>query len=85
MGFARALFWQIPVNLLNGSLYFFVVGLCIAVFWDFTHGVKTRTDSAPKVSLCATLVHAGLYDLTYLAVVDLFSVVLLCGVAFRGI
>ena len=84
MGFARALFWQVPVNLLNGSLYFFVVGLCIAVFWDFSQTLKIRTDIAPNVSLCATPVHTGLDDLTYLAVVGFFSIVLLCGVAFRS-
>ncbi|KAI0466090.1 hypothetical protein F4859DRAFT_498802 [Xylaria cf. heliscus] len=34
---SQAVLWQIPVMLLNGSLYLFTVGLCILVYWDFTN------------------------------------------------
>lgn len=34
--FSQRVLWQIPVMLLNGSLYLFTAGLCVLAFWDFT-------------------------------------------------
>jgi hypothetical protein len=44
--------WQIPVMLLNGSLYLFTAGLCILVYWDFTRSFGI---SATAVRVCSNL------------------------------
>jgi hypothetical protein len=31
----KKVLWQIPVILLNGSLYLFTAGLCVLVYWEF--------------------------------------------------
>ncbi|OTA87769.1 hypothetical protein M434DRAFT_375331 [Hypoxylon sp. CO27-5] len=50
---SQAFLWQIPVMLLNGSLYLFTAGLCILAYWDFT---KSFHVSVEAVQVIGTLV-----------------------------
>ena len=40
MSLRQAFLWQVPVSLLDGSLYFFIGGLSIIVYFDFSETVK---------------------------------------------
>ncbi|KAI0892457.1 hypothetical protein F4806DRAFT_479831 [Annulohypoxylon nitens] len=42
---SQAFLWQIPVMLLNGSLYLFTVGLCILTYWDFTKSFAVSVEA----------------------------------------
>ncbi|KAI1418412.1 hypothetical protein F5Y13DRAFT_149119 [Hypoxylon sp. FL1857] len=42
---SQAFLWQIPVMLLNGSLYFFTAGLCILAYWDFTNSFSISVEA----------------------------------------
>lgn len=39
--FLQRFLWQIPAMLRNGSLYMFVTGLCILVYWDFSQSINS--------------------------------------------
>lgn len=67
---SQLVLWQTPVTLLNGSLYLFVVGLSIFVYWDLT----TRL-SAPVV------VVLGVLSFT----VCLFVTIILWGISSVGL
>lgn len=48
--------WQIPVMLLNGSLYLFVMGLCTLVYKEVTEQLKVTKDTGSLlVRLCTYL------------------------------
>ena len=48
MKLKQAFLWQIPVNLLNGSLYLFIGGLTIIAYLDFSEATR---DSSPSISV----------------------------------
>lgn len=39
---SQAYLWQIPVMLLNGSLYMFAGGLCIIAYWDIDRTLRAQ-------------------------------------------
>ncbi|KAF5978885.1 1-acyldihydroxyacetone-phosphate reductase [Fusarium coicis] len=39
---SQAYLWQIPVMLLNGSLYMFAGGLCIIAYWDIDRALRAQ-------------------------------------------
>ncbi|KAI1086688.1 hypothetical protein F5B19DRAFT_478353 [Rostrohypoxylon terebratum] len=49
---SQAFLWQIPVMLLNGSLYLFTVGLCIFTYWDFTKSFAVSVEAVQIVGIC---------------------------------
>jgi hypothetical protein len=46
MQFSQRVLWQTPVMLLNGSLYLYMIGLCIFVYWDITRSIKFQDQPA---------------------------------------
>ncbi|EWZ33039.1 hypothetical protein FOCG_12548 [Fusarium oxysporum f. sp. radicis-lycopersici 26381] len=49
--FLQRFLWQIPAMLRNGSLYMFVTGLCILVYWDFSQSINSPSHPITAVGI----------------------------------
>jgi hypothetical protein len=56
LSFAQGYLWQIPVMLLNASLYLFTGGLCILVYWDVSRAFQVpNTWSAVRIPIAISM------------------------------